>query len=80
MRVEGWRVSIGSIWELRSFVMSERIAFLLFVLFLSVYSCAQEGTVEHGWTDKNNTEMYAAYMLQNAYNEQGYGGAEVEIR
>jgi hypothetical protein len=40
--------------------MSERIAFLLFVLPLSVYSCAQEVTVEHSWTDKNNTEMYAA--------------------
>jgi hypothetical protein len=42
--------------------------------------CAQEGTVEHGWTDKNNTEMYAAYMLQNAYYGQGYWGAKVEIR
>jgi outer membrane protein assembly factor BamA len=60
--------------------MRERIAFLLTVLALSVYACAQEGTVEHGWTDKNNTEMYAAYMLQNAYNEQGYLGAKVEIR
>jgi hypothetical protein len=60
--------------------MRERIAFLLIVLSLSVYACAQEGTVEHGWTDKNNAEMYAAYMLQNAYNEQGYWGARVEIR
>src|SRR5580704_12430808 len=42
--------------------------------------CAQEGTVEHGWTDKNNTEMYAAYMLRGAYYEQGYLGAKVEIR
>jgi hypothetical protein len=41
---------------------------------------AQEGTVEHGWTDKNNTEMYAAYMLRNAYYGQGYWGAKVEIR
>jgi hypothetical protein len=60
--------------------MSKRIAFLLFVLSLSVYSCAQEGAVEHGWTDKNNTEMYAAYMLQHSYNEQGYWGARVETR
>ena len=60
--------------------MRGRIAFLLIVLFLSVYACAQEGTVEHGWTDKNNTEMYAAYMLQGAYYEQGYLGAKVEIR
>jgi outer membrane protein assembly factor BamA len=60
--------------------MSERIAFLLFVLSLSTYPSAQEGIVEHGWIDKNNTEMYAAYMLQNAYHEQGYWGAKVEIR
>jgi hypothetical protein len=46
--------------------MRDRIALLLIVLSVSVYACAQEGTVEHGWTDKNNTEMYAAYMLQNA--------------
>jgi hypothetical protein len=60
--------------------MRERIAFLLIVLSLCVYVCAQEGTVEHGWTDKNNTEMYAAYMLQNAYYEQGYWESKVEIR
>jgi hypothetical protein len=60
--------------------MSERITFLLFALSLSVYSRAQEVTVEDGWTDKNNTEMYAAYMLQNAYCEQGYWEAKVEIR
>lgn len=60
--------------------MHERIAFLLTVLSLSVYASAQEGTVEHSWTDKNNTEMYAAYMLQNAYYEQGYWESKVEIR
>jgi hypothetical protein len=60
--------------------MSNRIAFPLFVLFLSVYSCAQGGAVERGWTDKNNTEMYAACMLQHSYNEEGYWGARVEIR
>jgi len=53
---------------------------LLIVLSLSVYACAQEGTVEHRWTDKNNTEMYAAYMLQGAYSEQGYCETKVEIR
>jgi outer membrane protein assembly factor BamA len=60
--------------------MRERIAFLLIVLSLGVYACAQEGTVEHGWTDKNNAEMYAGYMLQHAYYEQGYWEAKVEIR
>jgi hypothetical protein len=42
--------------------------------------CAPEGIVERGWTDKNNTEMYAAYLLQVAYGEQKYLGAKVEIR
>lgn len=60
--------------------MREQMVFLLIVLSLSLYACAQEGNVEHGWTDKNNTEMYAAYMLQVAYNEQGYWGAKVEVR
>jgi hypothetical protein len=44
-------------FEIEEFVMRERIEFLLIVLSLSLYACAQEGTVEHGWTDKNNTEM-----------------------
>ena len=35
-------------FEIEEFVMRERIAFLLIVLSLSVYACAQEGTVEHG--------------------------------
>jgi hypothetical protein len=60
--------------------MREQIAYLLIVLSLSAYVCAQEGTVEHGWTDKNNPEMYAAYMLRNAYYEQGYWESNVEIR
>ena len=60
--------------------MREGIAFLLIVLSLSEYVCAQEGTVEHGWTDKNNAEMYAAYMLQNAYYQLGYLETKVEIR
>ena len=60
--------------------MLERISLLLIVLPLSVYVCAQEGTIEHGWTDKNNTEMYAAYLLQHAYYEHGYWESKVEIR
>ena len=65
---------------IEEFVMRERIAFLLIVLSLSVCAFAQEGTVEHGWTDKNNTQMYAAYLLQHAYYEQGYWESKVEIR
>jgi hypothetical protein len=60
--------------------MRERIVFLIIVLSLTVYVCAQEGIAEHGWTDKNNTEMYASYMLQHAYYEQGYWESKVEIR
>lgn len=50
------------------------------MLSLGVSVCAQEGTVEHGWTDKNNTEMYAAYLLQHVYYELGYWESRVEIR
>jgi outer membrane protein assembly factor BamA len=32
------------------------------------------------WTDKNNTEHYAAYLLSVAYREHGYYGAKVEIK
>lgn len=32
------------------------------------------------WTDKNNTENYAAYMISAAYAEHGYWGAKVEIK
>ncbi len=60
--------------------MGEPIAFLLIVMSLSVCVCAQEGTVEHGWTDKNNAEMYASYMLHHGYYEQGYWESKVEIR
>lgn len=52
--------------------MRERIAYLLIVLSLSVYGCAQEGTVEHGWTDRNNTEMYAAIHSRGGH----YGHAK----
>lgn len=61
--------------------MNGRIAFLLFALSLSACLHAQQGRpLERGWTDKNNSERYAAYMLQMAYNEQGYWGVKVDIR
>jgi hypothetical protein len=41
--------------RVEDFVVSERIAFLLFVLPLSVYSFAQEGTVAHRWTEVRTT-------------------------
>jgi hypothetical protein len=45
-------------------VMRERIALLFTVLSLSVCVCAQEGTFEHYWTAKTNTEMYASYLVE----------------
>jgi hypothetical protein len=32
------------------------------------------------WTDKNNTENYAAYLIKGAYGEHGYYDAEVQIK
>jgi hypothetical protein len=33
-----------------------------------------------GWTDKNNGQKYAAYMLQTTYYERGYMSAHVDIK
>jgi len=33
-----------------------------------------------GWTDKNNGQEYAAYILQTTYYERGYMSATVNIR
>jgi len=33
-----------------------------------------------GWTDKNNGQMYAAYMLRTTYYERGYMSAEVDVK
>jgi len=35
---------------------------------------------ENKWTDKNNTEQSAAYLVRMTYYQQGYCGAKVEIR
>ena len=35
---------------------------------------------DKGWTDKNNTEQYAAYLLKTTYYQQGYCAARVEIK
>ena len=32
------------------------------------------------WTDKNNTERYAAYLLTTTYYEQGYCAAKVAVK
>jgi outer membrane protein assembly factor BamA len=35
---------------------------------------------DNKWTDKNNTEQYAAYLLETTYYQQGYVAAKVEIK
>lgn len=37
-------------------------------------------TGESKWTDKNNTEQEAAYLLQTTYYQQGYCAAKVEVK
>lgn len=32
------------------------------------------------WTDKNNGQMYAAYMLRTTYYERGYMSAHVNVK
>jgi hypothetical protein len=56
-----------------------RIAIAIFTLSIGVHCYAQRDP-ERGWTDKNNTEMYAAHMIRIAYYERGYMGAKVQVR
>ena len=56
-------------------------AFLLLSLFCAALLLPQEWQpTDNKWTDKNNTEHYAAYLLSVAYGEHGYYGAKVEIK
>ena len=59
--------------------MCRRIALAVFTLCISFYSQAQQKPNQI-WTDKNNAEEYAAYMVQLAYYERGYMGAKVQVR
>jgi hypothetical protein len=59
--------------------MYRRIAFAIFTLSTALHLCAQRDP-ERRWTDKNNAEQYAAYMIQIAYYERGYMGARVQVR
>jgi hypothetical protein len=59
--------------------MYRRFALAIFTLFIGFYSYAQRDP-ERGWTDKNNAEHYAAYMIRIAYYELGYLGARVQVR
>lgn len=54
---------------------------LLLSLFSTALVLPQEWqSTDSRWTDKNNTEQHAAYMLSVAYREHGYYGAKVEIK
>jgi hypothetical protein len=59
--------------------MYRRIALAIFALSISVHCYAQRDP-ERRWTDKNNAEQYAAYMIQIAYYERGYMGVRVQVR
>ena len=59
--------------------MYRRIALAIFTLSIGVHCYAQRDP-ERKWTDKNNAEQYAAYMIRIAYYERGYMGAKVQVR
>ena len=59
--------------------MYRRIALAVLTLLISVCCYAQSDT-ERRWTDQNNAEQYAAYMIQIAYYERGYMGVRVQVR
>jgi outer membrane protein assembly factor BamA len=59
--------------------MFRRIALAIFTLSIGVHCYAQRDP-ERGWTDKNNAEEYAAYLIRIAYSELGYLGARVQVR
>ena len=55
---------------------------LLLLAFLTLYSACSiaQQTAAPGWTDKNNGEMYVAYMLRVAYYERGYMAVNVTVK
>lgn len=59
--------------------MKQRFALVLISASICASAYPQQPTpLAQGWTDKNNTERAAAYMIQVAYNERGYWGVKVE--
>ena len=53
-----------------------RNALPIALLFVSIL-CAVSQDQRSAWTDKNNGQEYAAYMLQMTYHERGYMSAQV---
>lgn len=62
--------------------MSRKIAIYvpLTFFFATVLLAQNQRPMDSRWTDKNNTEQYAAYLLRTTYYQQGYCGAKVEIK
>jgi len=52
----------------------------LSLLFVPLLLAQDWRPTENKWTDKNNTENAAAYLLRMTYYQQGYCGAKVEIK
>jgi outer membrane protein assembly factor BamA len=62
--------------------MSRKIAIYLPLTFLcgALLLAQNWRQTDSNWTDKNNTEKYAAYLLKTTYYQQGFCGARVEIK
>lgn len=62
--------------------MNRRVlTYISLSLFCSTVLLAQNWRpTESKWTDKNNTEQEAAYLLQTTYYQQGYCAAKVEVK
>lgn len=59
--------------------MYRRIALGVLTLAICVCGYAQRDAGQR-WSDKNNAEHYAAYMIRIAYYERGYMGVRVQVR
>jgi outer membrane protein assembly factor BamA len=58
---------------------------VLTCISLSIFCCAgllaqNSRPTNSEWTDKNNAEQYAAYLLKTTYYQQGYCAAKVEVK
>jgi outer membrane protein assembly factor BamA len=53
---------------------------LVLMLSLTSASAQERSSADMKWTDKNNTEQYAAYLISNAYAESGHCIAAVDIK
>lgn len=59
--------------------MFQRLLLALSAFTFCLHCSAQTAT-RQSWTDKNNAEESAAYMIRIAYYDLGYMGASVRVR